>query len=387
MFVAETDEMCLCSLAFENLGLEFVEEYTPFDGNYGNSSEDVQHSSDNANRKKTGDGLPPTRVYQPPLLEWLEAGQCGHVATRAAADVAARGCGEDDDEYYESEDDLASDLDLEIYGVRISPQRAVADEELDYEETRALLEHSRRIKQYEVPTPPDPLPVSAPQPPTPKHETQHTVRDVTDSMNNLLISESQDGSEEVTPDSEHPRTEQDSNKEDSEKLEKDNEVKHGTYEENCDVDYPTDDAVFAEVLQAQQSTSTEEGNNTSQTILKSYKYPYFRELESLGSEDGMGSDFFLTEMKQASVNPIHVAAAKGHGDVINYLVTSLSCDVNEGTLGSEDTPLHIAARWGHTDTVRLLLRLDADPHRLNTMGYSALHLAIGECDDNHNIYL
>ena len=364
--VTETDEMCLCSLAFENLGLEFVEDLTPFDCNFGG-----EPRVDGCGAGGSSDSCQPkTRLYQPPLLQWLEVGQCGHVNARPQAEGSQLD-NIDQEENINSDNDLASDIDLEIYGVRISPQRAAADEELEYEETRALLEHSRRMKQYEVPTPPDVLPV--PQMGSPSREH---MKDVTDSMNNLLLNDASDINEDADEECEaKPMS-------DPITIVTDTLSGQSLRLENIDHTRSISDQLCSDTtsnLNDILSTQAEADDDlVLRTPLNPCRFPYLRELESVGSDDGVGSDFFLTEIKQASVTPLHIAAAKGHNDVLEYLVKELDCNVNISTLGSEDTPLHIAARWGKTDTVRLLLRLRADPHRLNAMGYSGLHLAIGK---------
>ena len=72
--------------------------------------------------------------------------------------------------------------------------------------------------------------------------------------------------------------------------------------------------------------------------------------------------------------PLHLAAAKGHLNVVRVLISEFKADVNG--MGNGDTPLHWAASGGHLDVVRVLIsEFLADPNTRDGNGDTPLHVA------------
>lgn len=71
--------------------------------------------------------------------------------------------------------------------------------------------------------------------------------------------------------------------------------------------------------------------------------------------------------------PLHLAAANGHNDVVELLLTN-KADVN-ATDDSGRTPLHLAVTNGNTDTVKLLLANQAKINTRDIYGTTPLHYA------------
>ena len=74
---------------------------------------------------------------------------------------------------------------------------------------------------------------------------------------------------------------------------------------------------------------------------------------------------------------LHVAAAMGRADILHYLLSNNSFDV-DCVDESLSTPLHLAATHGREEAVRVLLEFEADQNLCNTDGKSALYLAAEE---------
>ena len=102
-------------------------------------------------------------------------------------------------------------------------------------------------------------------------------------------------------------------------------------------------------------------------------------------EDDPMDDFFETErdlieeaLGMLSSNPrgvtaLHVAAEKGHVEVVRLL---LEAGAKQDAVDSNGaTALHRAAKRGHSEVVRLLLEAGADTGRTNDVTVTALHLA------------
>ena len=128
------------------------------------------------------------------------------------------------------------------------------------------------------------------------------------------------------------------------------------------------------------SSRTDDDQRTQQS---SCKYPYIQGLDPIDSEAGSG--ILVSDIKQAGVTPLHVAAARGHNDVISYLLER-GCDVDVVSWDAEETPLHLAVRWGRCDTAKLLLEKSANPHRLSALDCSPMHVAIGTYPNIQDIW-
>ena len=79
--------------------------------------------------------------------------------------------------------------------------------------------------------------------------------------------------------------------------------------------------------------------------------------------------------------PLHIACRYGHLDIVKFLVSVSSVDVNSKDSDGY-TPLHTACRYSHLDIVECLLTSTlADVNSKNSNGYTPLHTA---CRYNHS---
>ncbi|KAI3387547.1 hypothetical protein SNEBB_006262 [Seison nebaliae] len=73
-------------------------------------------------------------------------------------------------------------------------------------------------------------------------------------------------------------------------------------------------------------------------------------------------------------NLVHLAAKKGHVDVLNHLLMDLKCDYKISN-NLKQNIFHILAIEGNLDGIRLLLTLKADPELVDAEGRTPIHLA------------
>ena len=71
--------------------------------------------------------------------------------------------------------------------------------------------------------------------------------------------------------------------------------------------------------------------------------------------------------------PLHLAAARGHADVVKLLIDA-GADLNKGDMHN-NTPLHLAAARGHADVVKLLIDAGADLSKRNMRNKTPLQKA------------
>ena len=244
------------------------------------------------------------RVYEPPLWHWLEQGRCSHICEQNDLDFDYL---EDLEELQEG-DDLDKDLDLEVYGIRLSPN--------------PLTEDGMSVS------------ISS---------------DINDRLRSLQMSES---IEETCKESE-------ANSDDE---------SHSLTSSGPSVNVNAD--LFAYL---QKHYSDEDS-----LVVQTPKLPHIHDIDSLGSDTGSG--VLVGSIKVASVSPLHVAAARGHGDVVDFLLDQ-GIDSNTLTSDTKETPLHLACRWGRCDVVKILLKHGASPVVTSAVDCSPMHVAIGK-----NIY-
>jgi ankyrin repeat protein len=72
---------------------------------------------------------------------------------------------------------------------------------------------------------------------------------------------------------------------------------------------------------------------------------------------------------------LHYAAAKGLLELVKELVERRNVSVNIQTYNNKSTPLHLAASRGHLDVVEFLVNQGANPNITDGEGGSALHYA------------
>lgn len=96
------------------------------------------------------------------------------------------------------------------------------------------------------------------------------------------------------------------------------------------------------------------------------------DLESLKSVIESGSDVNDIDYLQGS--PLHIAAAKGHTEIVEFLLQH-EADYMSEEFGKSDTPLHWAALGGSTDVINLLLAAGADIDAQNDVQNTPLHIA------------
>jgi len=73
---------------------------------------------------------------------------------------------------------------------------------------------------------------------------------------------------------------------------------------------------------------------------------------------------------ESGLTPLHLAAWKGHSEVVRYLLRERA-DPNLQDING-DTPLHFAASWGYRDIVQLLLAQGAKVNARNRDGKTPL---------------
>ena len=110
----------MCSAAFENLGLDFLGEPLPPNLGIAWATSGQADSGCVSEKDQSEEGS----VI--PIFNWLESGMCNHVTIRNQADDMI--IYESDEFEYESDDDLDKELDLEIYGIKITPQPTLPGE-------------------------------------------------------------------------------------------------------------------------------------------------------------------------------------------------------------------------------------------------------------------
>lgn len=81
-----------------------------------------------------------------------------------------------------------------------------------------------------------------------------------------------------------------------------------------------------------------------------------------------------TDGFESGFAPIHQAAARGHGRVIEYLVREAGDSVDRET-HLKETPLHVAAEYTQPEAVLALVRLGANVNALNKDGRTPLFIA------------
>lgn len=74
--------------------------------------------------------------------------------------------------------------------------------------------------------------------------------------------------------------------------------------------------------------------------------------------------------------PLHIAAARGNGDVLRYLLCQFPDVEIRGKQMNEDTPLSFAALNGQKDSVEILLEFGAHIHSRKKCNYSPVMIAV-----------
>ncbi len=106
----------MCAAAFENLGLDFLEEET-LPATVGTA---WPTSSQAADSGCVSDKDQSEETNLLPIFSWLESGMCDHVTVRNQSDDMI--IYESDEFDFVSDDDLDKELDLEVYGIKVTPQ-------------------------------------------------------------------------------------------------------------------------------------------------------------------------------------------------------------------------------------------------------------------------
>lgn len=90
---------------------------------------------------------------------------------------------------------------------------------------------------------------------------------------------------------------------------------------------------------------------------------------------------------------LHIAAASGHGNIVDYIVSKSPNLVKKGNL-MDETALHVAARAGRLTIVKFLVRFVTESlmcdmliSAKNNNGHTALHIALKEKHEHVALYL
>nr|AAX96416.1 hypothetical protein [Oryza sativa Japonica Group]AAX96538.1 hypothetical protein LOC_Os11g24770 [Oryza sativa Japonica Group]ABA93224.1 hypothetical protein LOC_Os11g24770 [Oryza sativa Japonica Group] len=100
-----------------------------------------------------------------------------------------------------------------------------------------------------------------------------------------------------------------------------------------------------------------------------------------------GNGSLITSVNSSGYTPLHCAAGAGHAGAVEAIIRALAAGANveEGRLQeilrgrneAGDTPLHLAARHGHGEAAEALVRVDPGlAAELNGAGVSSLYLAV-----------
>ena len=85
--------------------------------------------------------------------------------------------------------------------------------------------------------------------------------------------------------------------------------------------------------------------------------------------------FYYGFHDEARATPLLYATFCGMHDIVKFLITEHSQDVNARGFDLEETPLHVASRRGHADIAQLLLEHGADRNAQNNKSHTPLHLS------------
>ena len=101
---------------------------------------------------------------------------------------------------------------------------------------------------------------------------------------------------------------------------------------------------------------------------------------------GFGPTYYYYEdwtlFDQGGLTPLHVAALKGHTEMVSALIHATGAVVDATDEEYRTTALHLAAIKGHTETVQTLISADAAITATTTFGSTALHMAaVGDHTD------
>ena len=75
------------------------------------------------------------------------------------------------------------------------------------------------------------------------------------------------------------------------------------------------------------------------------------------------------------INPLHMAALKGHLDIVKFLVRYFPDSQNDAGLRNRGTPIFFAAKKGQIETVKFLKNLTKTPNAPNHLGFTAAKIA------------
>lgn len=91
---------------------------------------------------------------------------------------------------------------------------------------------------------------------------------------------------------------------------------------------------------------------------------------------GPNEESFLPNDK----SPLHIAAKKGHTDIIKILLKSGMMDINLKTSPEGETPLHYAIKKNNIDIAKILIDSGANINEPDIKGTTPLHLAASEAE-------
>ena len=89
---------------------------------------------------------------------------------------------------------------------------------------------------------------------------------------------------------------------------------------------------------------------------------------------------FVNSKSRVGLTPLHLAALKGHTDLVRSLIATHHAAIDSLTLRKE-TPLHLAAGAGQLQVCGLLIELGADLEATDELGQKVIHLA---AQQNHS---
>ncbi|KAF9922410.1 hypothetical protein BGZ65_009624 [Modicella reniformis] len=130
----------------------------------------------------------------------------------------------------------------------------------------------------------------------------------------------------------------------------------------------------AEQLTQVMSTLSVQDSEQLEELIGCARYGELEEIQTLvKSSEPEKAKVLLSHQDEYGKTPLHMAAANGHLDVVEYLITVISPGAVNTQNEQGNTALHWAAMNGHTQVVETLITKGKADHKIkNVAGHTAL---------------